>query len=81
MALLRFRCAVIQATRDNYLAAARARTLFGSDAGKRRLYAVLLSLSQGGRTLSSRTLLNALRWIHVVGWFLIQRFGGRFGGK
>ena len=40
MALLPFRCAVIQATRDNYLAAARARTLFGSDTGKRRLYAI-----------------------------------------
>ena len=65
MALLPFRCAVIQATRDNYLAAARARTLFGSDTGKRRLYAVDARNHRfsGGKDAFDRALLDALEWI------------------
>ena len=65
MALLPFRCAVIQATRDNYLAAARARTLFGSDTGKRRLYAVDARNHRfsGGKHAFDRALLDALGWI------------------
>ena len=65
MALLPFRCAVIQATRDNYLAAARARTLFGSDTGKRRLYAIDARNHRfsGGKDAFDRALLDALGWI------------------
>jgi len=65
MALLPFRCAVIQATRDSYLAAAHARTLFGSDTGKRRLYAVDARNHRfsGGKDAFDRALLDALGWI------------------
>jgi len=65
MALLPFRCAVIQATRDNYLAAARARTLFGSDTEKRRLYAIDARNHRfsGGKDAFDRALLDALEWI------------------
>jgi len=65
MALLPFRCAVIQATRDNYLTAARARTLFGSDTATRRLYAVDARNHRfsGGKDAFDRALLDALEWI------------------
>jgi dienelactone hydrolase len=65
MALLPFPCAVIQATRDNYLAAARARTLFGSDTAKRRLYAVDARNHRfsGGKDAFDGALLDALGWI------------------
>ena len=65
MALLPFRCAVIQATRDNYLTAARARTLFGSDTATRRLYAVDARNHRfsGGKDAFDRALLDALGWI------------------
>ncbi len=65
MALLPIRCAVIQATRDNYLAAARARTLFGSDTEKRRLYAIDARNHRfsGGKDAFDRALLDGLGWI------------------
>ena len=65
MALLPFPCAVIQATRDNYLAAARARTLFGSDTEKRRLYAIDARNHRfsGGKDAFDRALLDGLGWI------------------
>jgi hypothetical protein len=65
MALLPFRCAVIQATQDNFLVAARARTLFGSDTGKRRLYAVDARNHRfsGGKDAFDRALIDALGWI------------------
>ena len=40
IAMLRQRCAVIQATRDNYFPAASARQRFGSDTPRRRFYAI-----------------------------------------
>jgi fermentation-respiration switch protein FrsA (DUF1100 family) len=65
MALLPFRCAVIQATQDNFLVAARARTLFGSDTEKRRLYAVDARNHRfsGGKDAFDRALIDALGWI------------------
>jgi hypothetical protein len=65
MTLLPFRCAVIQATQDNFLVAARARTLFGSDTEKRRLYAVDARNHRfsGGKDAFDRALIDALGWI------------------
>ena len=58
------RSAVIQATRDNYLPAARARRLFGDDTATRRLFAVDARNHRfsGGRDAFHRALRDALRW-------------------
>ena len=84
MALLPFRCAVIQATQDNFLAAARARTLFGSDTGKRRLYAVDARNHRfsGGKDAFDRSLIDALGWItSAASSSSGRRFGGRLGSS
>jgi len=62
---LRIPCAVIQATRDNYLSAARARALFGADTEARRFYAVEAKNHRfsGGKEAFDRALTDALEWI------------------
>ncbi len=58
-------CAVIQATHDGYLPAARARELFGSEGDDRRFYAVEASNHRfsGGLPAMAAALADALRWI------------------
>lgn len=58
-------CAVIQATRDNYLPAAGARQLFGLDTPMRRFYAVEARNHRfsGGKMAFDAALLDALHWI------------------
>jgi len=58
------RVAVIQATHDGYLPAARARELFGSDTGARRLLTVEARNHRfsGGRDAFQAALLDALAW-------------------
>ena len=58
-------CAVIQATRDNYLPASRARQLFGPDTPLRRFYAIEARNHRfsGGKAGFDAALLDALRWI------------------
>ena len=58
-------CAVIQATHDNYLSAASARTRFGPDTPLRRFYAVDARNHRfsGGKPAFNAALLDALRWI------------------
>jgi hypothetical protein len=59
------RCAVIQATRDNYLPAVRARELFGPDTAKRRFYAVDATNHRfsGGKPEFDAALVDALDWV------------------
>ena len=58
-------CAVIQATHDNYLPAARARQLFGPDTPSRRFYAVDAKNHRfsGGKPAFDAALLDAIHWI------------------
>lgn len=58
-------CAVIQATRDNYLPAATARAMFGQDTPVRRFYAVTARNHRfsGGQEIFDRALLAAIDWI------------------
>jgi pimeloyl-ACP methyl ester carboxylesterase len=57
-------CAVIQASRDNYLPAARARQLFGEDAPSRRFYTVDARNHRfsGGKPAFHAALLEAIHW-------------------
>lgn len=59
------RCAVIQATKDNYLPAASARQLFGPDTPRRRFYAIDARNHRfsGGEAAFDAALLDAIRWI------------------
>jgi hypothetical protein len=58
-------CAVIQATHDNYLPAARARQLFGPDTARRRFYAVDAKNHRfsGGKAAFDAAFLEAMRWV------------------
>jgi hypothetical protein len=58
-------CAVIQATQDGYLPAARARQLFGPDTPLRRLYAVDATNHRfsGGHAAFNAAWLDAIRWM------------------
>jgi dienelactone hydrolase len=58
-------CAVIQASRDNYLPAPEARRLFGPDTERRRLYAIDAKNHRftGGKAAFDAALLDALHWI------------------
>jgi len=58
-------CAVIQATHDNYLPAARAQALFGPDTATRRFYAVEARNHRfaGGHEAFDAAILEALHWI------------------
>jgi hypothetical protein len=58
-------CAVIQATHDNYLPAARAQALFGPDTPMRRFYAIDAKNHRfsGGKAAFDSALLDALHWI------------------
>jgi hypothetical protein len=59
------RCAVIQATHDGYLPAARARELFGPDTPLRRFYAIDAKNHRfaGGGAAFDAAWLEAIRWI------------------
>jgi hypothetical protein len=65
LARLPVRCAVIQATRDNYLSATRARTLFGEDTASRHFYAVEARNHRfsGGKDAFDRAFVDALAWM------------------
>jgi dienelactone hydrolase len=58
-------CVVIQATRDQYLGAARARTLFGPDTPTRRFYTIDANNHRfsGGEVGFRRALIDAIDWI------------------
>jgi hypothetical protein len=58
-------CAVIQATHDGYLPAARARELFGPDTALRRLYAVDARNHRfsGGGAAFKAAWLDAIHWM------------------
>jgi len=58
-------CAVIQASRDNYLPADRARQLFGQDTPLRRFYTIDARNHRfsGGRAGFNAALLDAIHWI------------------
>ena len=58
-------CAVIQASHDVYLPAARARQLFGPDTPLRRFYPIEASNHRfsGGKAAFDAALVDALRWI------------------
>lgn len=58
-------CAVIQASRDNYLPAARARQLFGEETPSRRFYTVDARNHRfsGGKAAFNAALLDAIQWI------------------
>jgi hypothetical protein len=58
-------CAVIQASRDNYLPAARARQLFGPDTPLRRLYTIEARNHRfsGGKVAFNAALLDAIHWV------------------
>ena len=58
-------CAVIQASRDNYLPAARARQLFGPDTPSRRFYTVDARNHRfsGGKPAFNAALLDAVHWM------------------
>jgi hypothetical protein len=62
------RCAVIQATHDDYLAAADARALLGPDSPTRRLYAVPATNHRfaGGHDEFDAALADALAWVDGV---------------
>lgn len=68
-------CAVIQATHDGYLPAARARELFGPDTPLRRLYAIDAKnhrFSGGGAAFNAA-------WLDAIHW-MVSRAGGLDGG-
>jgi hypothetical protein len=58
-------CAVIQASRDDYLPAARARVLFGADTPSRRFYTVAARNHRfsGGKPAFNAALLDAIQWM------------------
>jgi hypothetical protein len=58
-------CAVIQATKDNYLPAASARQLFGPDTPRRRFYSINANNHRfsGGKAAFDAALLDAIRWM------------------
>jgi hypothetical protein len=58
-------CAVIQASRDNYLPAARARQLFGPDTPLRRFYTIDARNHRfsGGKPAFNAALLDAMQWM------------------
>ena len=58
-------CAVIQASRDNYLPAARARQLFGPDTPLRRFYTIDARNHRfsGGKPAFNAALLDAMHWM------------------
>ena len=58
-------CAVIQATRDDYLPAASARTLFGPDTPARRFYTIDARNHRfsGGEAAFDAAWLDAIHWI------------------
>jgi len=58
-------CAVIQASRDNYLPAARAQALFGPETPVRRFYAVEARNHRfsGGQSAFADALLDAIHWM------------------
>lgn len=58
-------CAVIQATQDGYLPAARGRELFGPDTPLRRFYAIDAKNHRfaGGKAAFDAAWLDAIRWI------------------
>jgi fermentation-respiration switch protein FrsA (DUF1100 family) len=60
-------CAVIQASRDGYLPASRARELFGPDTAARRFYAITADNHRftGGREAFARALLDAIHWMNT----------------
>lgn len=64
-ALTPLRCAVVQASRDEYLPAARARDLFGPDTVNRRLYPVEARNHRfaGGHEAFVAALTHALSWV------------------
>ena len=64
LARLSVPCAVIQASKDNYLSAARARMLFGDDTAERRFFAVEARNHRfsGGKDAFNRALSDALAW-------------------
>ena len=64
IAQLPVRCAVIQSTHDNYLPAADAKRLFGSDSAARRFYAVEAKNHRfsGGKAEFAEALRDALGW-------------------
>ena len=64
-ALTPLRCAVVQASRDEYLPAARARHLFGPDTVNRRLYPVEARNHRfaGGHEAFVAALTHALSWV------------------
>jgi pimeloyl-ACP methyl ester carboxylesterase len=65
IARLALPCAVIQASRDNYLPAARARQLFGPDTPLRRFYPVDARNHRfsGGKPAFNAALLDAMHWL------------------
>jgi pimeloyl-ACP methyl ester carboxylesterase len=69
LARLSVPCAVIQATKDPYLSATRARTLFGADTTSRHFYEVEARNHRfsGGKAAFDRTLIGALEWIVAAG--------------
>jgi hypothetical protein len=58
-------CAVIQSSHDNYLPAARARSLFGPDSASRRFYTIDAKNHRfsGGKEQFDIALLEAIDWI------------------
>ena len=58
-------CAVIQASGDNYLAASRARDLFGPDTPTRRFYAIEARNHRfsGGKAAVDQAFLDAIEWM------------------
>ena len=58
-------CAVIQASGDSYLAASRARVLFGPDTPARRFYSIDARNHRfsGGKDAFDRALLDAIHWM------------------
>ena len=58
-------CAVIQATKDNYLPAARAQQLFGADTPRRRFYAIEARNHRfsGGKAAFNHALRDSITWM------------------
>ncbi len=65
IARLKEPCAVIQSSHDNYLPAARARSLFGPDSASRRFYTIDAKNHRfsGGKDQFDLALLEAIDWI------------------
>ena len=65
IARLKEPCAVIQSSHDNYLPAARARSLFGPDSASRRFYTIDAKNHRfsGGKEQFDVALLEAIDWI------------------